>query len=323
MAAGEITISPSRRRIMVTGSNGFVGRHLIKTLEQSLQPGDVIVRAGREPTCDVALDLTDAKSVTAAVAAAAPDIVFHLAGEASVAQAANAAAVTWQVNFVGTMALAVALGEVGPNATLLFTSSAEVYGRAFLDGVVDELARPAPLSVYAQAKLATEQMLAAVLPSSATLIVVRPSNHIGPGQDERFVLPSLARQLALAERTGETARIEVGNLSSERDFMDVRDVVTAYAALVRHYMGTGIREVFNISSQKTRKISSLLDMLRENARVPSEVIVDPGRVRSSEVPVAAIQSTRLRKVIGWDPAFAIDQSVRDVLDEARAMLGNS
>ncbi len=305
------------RRILVTGGSGFVGRHLLAELTENARSGDVILQAGREPDCDVPLDLKDVASVSAAVAAARPDVVLHLAGEASVAQAGNNAAATWQLNLVGTMALAVALGEVSPSATLLFTSSAEVYGRAFLDGVVDETVRPAPSSIYAQAKLAAEQMLAAVLPASATLVVVRPSNHIGPGQDERFALPSFAQQIARAELAGETARIQVGNLDTQRDFMDVRDVVRAYRALVDRFAGTGARETFNISSQNVVPIRTLLEALRGDATVASELIVDPERSRASEVPSAAMDSSRLRETIGWVPAIAIEESARDVLNAAR------
>ncbi len=317
MTRGGTAAAPSPHRILVTGASGFVGRHLVDALARSAAPGTRVLSAGRERTCDVMLDLADPASVRLAVEAAAPDVVFHLAGEASVAQAGNNAAATWQVNLVGTMALAAALGTVSPAATLLFTSSAEVYGRAFLDGPVDERTRPEPSSVYAQAKLAAEQMLAAVLPTSATLIVARPSNHIGPGQDARFALPSFAEQLARAEQAGERAQIHVGNLDSERDFMDVRDVVRAYEMLVCQYGGTGARETFNISSQQSRSIKSLLDLLREDARVDSDVIVDPARSRPSEVPIASVSSSRLRDAVGWVPSIEISASVHDVLNAAR------
>lgn len=317
MAVQEAGTAPAGRRIMVTGSRGFVGRHLVETLTQSGYPADQIACPGREPACTIRLDLGDAASIRSAVEAAVPDMVYHLAGEASVAQSGHYAAATWQANFVGTMDLALALAEVNPAVTLLFVSSAEVYGQAFLDGPVDEAVRPAPSSVYAQAKLATEQMLAAVLPQSATLIVARPSNHIGPGQDERFAVPSFARQLALAERAGDSARIQVGNLESERDFMDVRDVVRVYELLTRLYAQTGVRETFNISSQQSRSVRSLLDMLRQDARVASEVVVDPARSRPSEVPVALVGSSRLREMTGWAPTIPMDQTIRDVLNDAR------
>lgn len=306
------------RRVLVTGGSGFVGKHLLAMLRRATDDGVEIFRAGHEGRTDVRFDLTDPPSVVAAVAETRPDLVFHLAGQASVAGADAAAAATWRVNLVGSLALAEALATVNPRATLLFASSAEVYGRAFLDGSVDETSVPQPTSVYAQVKLATEQMLMAVLPRSATVIVARPTNHIGPGQSDRFALASFAAQLAAGERAGARTTIQIGNLETRRDFMDVRDVVRAYLGLVSRYHGNEVREIFNIASEKTRTICSVLDMLRAASTVESEVRVDPERVRPAEIPETSADPSRLRAAIGWEPEWSLDRSVRDVLDDARA-----
>lgn len=310
---------PDASRVLVTGASGFVGRHLVDLL--TTHGGVTVVRAGRAgEDADIVFDLADQNSVAQGIAETRPDIVFHLAGEASVAAAARAAARTWQVNVGGSLALATALAEVNPAATLLFASSSEVYGRAFLDGAASENDRPAPVSVYGQSKLAAEQMLAAVMAPNATLIVARPSNHIGPGQDGRFALPSFAAQLVAGERAGERATIQVGNLDAERDFMDVRDVVRAYALLAHRLHGSSARETVNIASGTLRSINTMLDALRRSARIDSEVVVDPTRLRAAEIQRESVDAKKLRAATGWTPDYPLERSVADILDDWRRRL---
>jgi GDP-4-dehydro-6-deoxy-D-mannose reductase len=172
-----------------------------------------------------------------------------------------------------------------------------------------------PNSVYGRTKLAAEQMLADVLPAELRLIVVRPSNHVGPGQDERFALPSFARQLAEGERAGGPIAISVGNLEAERDFMDVRDVVRAYLALLANAESRG---VYNIASGSVRPVRELLDMMRSAARVETRVEVDPDRQRAVDIPVAAVNADRIRAETGWKPCFAMERTLADLLADVRA-----
>lgn len=310
-------------RIFVTGADGFVGRHLLTALRIAA-PDALVVCGGRGPDADVIMDLRVPDSVGVAIAEARPDLVFHLAGEASVASADIASAETWRVNLVGTLALAESLGRTNPAATLLFSSSSEVYGRAFADhGKLTEDRCPLPVSVYAHSKLATEAMLATVLPARTTLICARPSNHVGPGQGLRFALPSFAAQLAESEMAGRWATIRVGNLGAERDFLDVRDVVSAYLLLAARLRGSAAREVVNVASGNPVTIGTLLDKMRALATMPSEVIVDRDRFRPAEVRCATVDATKLRQMTGWTPHYDLGQSVQAVLDDWRAQRAGS
>lgn len=310
------------RRILVTGADGFVGSHLVPALAARLAPDARLVLASRTPSArgareEIGFDLTDQASVTAAVEAVRPDLVVHLAAQASVGQSLGAAAGTWAINVGGSLALATALARHAPVCTSFFVSSVEVYGLSFNDGVATETTVMRPQSAYSRSKAAAEWMLADVLPASARLIVVRPSNHSGPGQDERFVIPAFAAQIARIER-GAAPGIGVGNLDAARDFMDVRDVIAGYVGLLARADSLPQRNVFNVASGRTMRIAALLDILRGMSRAATTVVTDPARVRPSEVPLAAIDAGAFRAAAGWTPQYRIEDTLAAVLNDLRA-----
>ena len=311
------------RSVLVTGGAGFVGRWLTAALRPHLPDGaEMTVTQHAAPGSPalgvIACDLRDADAVRAAITQCRPDLVVHLAAQASVGQSLAAAAQTWAVNVAGTLNLAQAVAEFAPGATLLFASSVDVYGSAFNQGVVVEDTPPAPLSAYGRTKRAAEDLLADVLGPDNRLIVARPTNHSGPGQDARFVLPSFADQIAAIEAGRTPPVIHVGALEAKRDFLDVRDVVDAYLHLLRAE-SPSLREVYNIASGRSVAIGHLLDLLLANARVDVTVTPDPARMRPSEVPVADIDATRLRETTGWHPTRDLETMVRDVLEDRRAL----
>jgi GDP-4-dehydro-6-deoxy-D-mannose reductase len=228
------------------------------------------------------------------------------------------------VNVDGTLALAAASGRLPERPTFVFVSSSEVYGDSFRGGAASETTPLHPLSAYAKSKAAAEAGLATALPQGARLVILRPFNHTGVGQDLRFVLPSLAAQVAEIESGRRPARLEVGNLDAVRDFMDVRDVCDAYLAVLgvaRQLPRLGVARaessVFNIASGKPRRIGDYVEMLRRQAKVAFEVAVDPARLRASDIPVMAGSSARLEALTGWRPRVPMEQTLNELLDHFR------
>lgn len=316
-------------RILITGVGGFVGRHALWTLAAARVPGDALAglglhvpEAAPEGVTLAGIDLLDGAAVSAFVARFAPTHVLHLAGLASVGQAGGAPAQTWRVNFSGTLNLAEAVVAGAPGSTFLFASSGEVYGRAFLaGGALDETAVPLPANTYARTKLAGETLLADVLPAAGIrLVTLRPFNHIGPGQDERFVVASLACQIARIEAGLSDPVLEVGDLSARRDFLDVGDVVAAYAAVIRRTDDFETASIFNVGSGRARPVSELLDGLRERARVPFEIRIAADRLRPSEIPTASGDASALTRATGWQPRIDLANSLARILDEARTRI---
>lgn len=314
------------RSVLVTGADGFVGRVLVGRLVAMLAPGAQLTLCARSPIADapgpvVPLDLSNDKAVADAVAAARPDLVVHLAALSSVAGSASNAAATWQVNVGGTMRLAAAIAALCAPATVLFASSAEVYGRTFNEGCLDEEAPLGPQSPYARSKAAAEAALADMLPGNVQLIVARPCNHSGPGQDARFVLPSFAEQIVAIEHGDRTPVMRVGNLESRRDFLHIDDVIDAYMALLAAAPHLPARTVFNIASGNPVTIGSLLTGLLAQSSSKIMVETDPDRMRTADVASTCLLPDRLLAATGWKPMRTHDDLLRAVLDDKRRMVG--
>lgn len=316
------------RTVLVTGSAGFVGGYAMRALQTALEPADRLIGVSRDgdPGRDafwktIVLDLRGEQAVHDAVGALQPTHVLHLAAVTSIANAGDDPGETWRVNFGGSMNLAAALARHCPACVFVHASTAEVYGRSFLAGTaLDESAALQPTNVYARSKVATEAMLSDVLPQTARLVVARPFNHTGPGQDDRFVVPSFADQIARIELTSADSPhvMEVGDLSNARDFLDVVDVVDAYVDLLLRADHLPVRSIFNISSGTARQIGDVLELLRAMSTVSFEVRVAQDRLRRSPTPIAFGTAEALHRAIGWRPRVDWADTVRAVLDAARA-----
>ncbi len=309
-------------RALVTGGNGFVGRHLCAELRNRSWETFVAGRsAGDGDAVDFELDLADAANVRDAVAAARPDVVFHLAAQAFVPRAREDPLGTFETNVMGTARLVDAMRAFSPGAPmrLVFVSSGEVYGaHPASDLPLREDATTAPSNPYAASKLAGETIvLAATRENAIGAIVTRAFNQIGPGQSPPFVVPSFAARLARIAAGGDPL-LPVGNLESQRDFLDVRDVVRAYADLGERGVPG---EIYNVCSGVPTAIVDILRKLVTIAHVGVEIREDPALVRAVDVPIVYGDNAKLRAATDWEPTFALARTLRDVYDESARTVG--
>lgn len=299
-------------RAMVTGASGFVGRYLVEALRRDAI--HVLACGGPRDEGDgiFPIDLADAGSLRAALDAACPDVVFHLAAQTFVPDSLQAPLETFEVNALGTARLAEAVRAYGadPPPRILFTSSAEVYGvRDPGDYPLRETLALRPVNPYGASKAAAEAMLLSLARTyGLDVVIARAFNTIGPNQSERFVVASLAAQLARIA-AGAQPQMYVGSLSSARDFLDVRDVVEAYLALARRGEGA---QVYNVCSGRAVTIADVLRELITIAHVPVEVREDAQRLRAVENPLSVGSPQRLREATGWEAKIPFARSLRDV-----------
>jgi GDP-4-dehydro-6-deoxy-D-mannose reductase len=286
---------------LVTGAEGFVGRHLRTLL------GDGAVPAR--------MDVRDGSAVAEAVQATQPEAVVHLAAESSVASSWQDPTKAWSVNVIGTVNVLEAVRKERPNARVLFVSTGEIYGRAS-ELPTPETAPAAPVSPYAATKAAAEVACDQARRSGVDVVVARAFNTEGPGRDERFALGSWAQQIARLEREGGGV-LEVGNLSAERDITDVRDICRAYTLLLDDRIAP---DTYNVASGRSVPVSRVLDLFLTLANVPVEVVRSEHRLRPADIPCMVGDASRLREATGWMPVIPLEQTVADMLQAARVTM---
>jgi GDP-4-dehydro-6-deoxy-D-mannose reductase len=242
-----------------------------------------------------------------------PDQVVNLAAVTTLRESFENPRNTYDINFLGTLNLLMALRECRFAGRMLFVSSSEVYGLLNeSDLPVSESKIPKPLSPYAVAKIAAEDLCYQWSQTEDfEIVTARPFNHIGPGQSERFAIADFGRQVAAIKLGLSNPVIHVGDIDTTRDFTDVRDIVSAYRLLLEHGRNG---EVYNVCSSKERTVRSLLERMYELSGVTVELRSDPARLRLSEQRRTRGNNNKLMAITSWVPNFSLDQTLSDILN---------
>jgi GDP-4-dehydro-6-deoxy-D-mannose reductase len=312
-------------RVLVTGADGFVGRHLVRRL---LREGDQVAAACRPggPAVEWAgpaahpdpetlrLEITDAASVRSALDWR-PDAIAHLAAVASTREASHDPGAAWAVNAAGTARVLAAAAELRDQGLVdplvLIVSTGEVYGMAARPVPRVETDPLAPVSSYAASKLGAEvASLAEWRRTALRVVIARPFPHTGAGQTTQYVAPALAQRLREARRTGATT-VPTGNLDPVRDLLDVHDVVEAYCTLLRRGQPG---EAYNIARGEGLSVAELFERLARLIGVDARPAPDPALRRASDIPHLVGDSTKLRRATGWAPSITLEQTLRGLVD---------
>ncbi len=308
-------------RALITGIAGFFGNHLserLLSLEWDVYGLDLRTPAIphlQNKTYITSLDNKD--HLHAILAEVKPDIVFHLAGIIK----ANHAQSYIEANVLGTLSLFEALLETGIKPRVILASSSAVYGAGQGKRLISEKFPLRPITDYAVSKVAQEAIGQRFwFGNGIPVIIARTFNTLGPGQPETLACSAFARQIAFAENNEQIHSIQIGNLNTHRDFVDIRDVTNALALLsIQGKPG----EAYNICSGKTVSIQECLNELLKLSRKPLQVSKDPTKLQKNDVPIQIGTPAKLKQATRWDPQFSTKQSLADMLNDWRKRIAAS
>lgn len=311
-------------KVLITGANGFVGRHLCAHLLSlgTYELHGTHIEAHLSPDAPAIqwhqLDLREAAPTLSLLQKLQPDLVFHLAAQAFVPQSYEDPWETLENNIRGQVNLLEGLRQAAIPARILVISSAHVYGKIQAeDNPIRETQAFAPDSPYSVSKAAQDLLAQQYhLAHGLHTVRARPFNHIGPGQNTRFALPNFADQIAAAELGQAPPVIEVGNLAASRDFTDVRDVVRAYHLMLTQGQAGA---VYNVCSGLCYTMEHLLNLLCAQSHIPLEVRTRPDRFRPLDIPKMQGDASRLHQDTGWQATIDIQQSLGDILNFYRKL----
>ena len=313
--------------ILVTGAAGFAGSHLLELLaadraRDAATRVDIVGwhRPGKKPPAVNgvrwdAVDLLDRTAVAEAIRRHQPGAVYHCAGAAHVGRAWDSVTSTFAVNVRGTHHLLDALRAASLSPVVFVPSSAMIYRPS--NEPIPEDHDLVPPNPYGLSKLAQEMLAVRALADGIDVRIGRAFNHVGPRQDPAFAASGFARQIAEIEAGRHEPRIVVGNLSAQREVIDVRDTVRAYRAILEQ--GSSGRP-YNVSSGRAYPVGEVVGRLVAKSRVPVHVRVDASRFRPNDIPLLVGDPSRIRDEIGWTPAIPLDQTLDDMLEYWRSQM---
>lgn len=321
------------KKIMITGFSGFVSRHFVEYLYDNKLSYEILGVDIKEPELEPRqfqpilnlrfqkLDLLDTAALQDVIRTFHPDYILHLAAFSSVAYSWKYPSACFENNTKIFLNLTDILRAELPDCRLLSVGSSEEYGN-----VTDELLPLSeelpldPVSPYAVARVAQEMMSKVLVNGfGMKIMLTRSFNHIGPYQDERFVVPGFIRRvLNLAQSGAKNGEIETGDTTIVRDFLDVRDVVRAYYLLLTE--GTP-GEVYNICSGKGVELSAVLEMIADIVGVQVTGKVNQEFVRPGDNQIVIGSAAKIEAELGWKAEIPLRTTLEDMIHTMQPCAG--
>lgn len=313
-------------KMLITGFSGFVSSHFVEYLYKENLVYEICGLDRNMPrysyeqfndklkiTFKIA-DMTNVDRVYEIISEFQPDYILHLAAFSSVAYSWQYPLVSFMNNCNIFLNLASVVKEICPKCRILSVGSSEEYGNvAHEDLPIRENQVKNPVSPYAVARV-SQEMLSKIFVDAygMDIIMTRSFNHIGPRQDERFVIPSFIRRIMNIKKCGKSeGEIETGDLTIVRDFVDVRDVVKAYYLLMKKGKKG---EVYNICSGKGITLKNVVDVIAEEIGVKVTTRINPDFVRPKENMEMVGSAYKLESELGWEREYEFRQTIADMIN---------
>jgi GDP-4-dehydro-6-deoxy-D-mannose reductase len=320
----DVLAAVDGRAVLVTGATGFVGGHVVDLLCRAGAVVTAVSRAGgsnsgvaaTQVSSFVAGDVSDGRFVHEVVHSSAPEVVVHLAASMTPGSDMGDGFGGFGPTVRSTAWFVDALATLRPTARLVVLSSSAVYGDSG-PAPVSETAPVRPLTDYGVSKAAQELVaLRARWAGELDVVVLRAFNAIGPGLPRDRVLGEVARQLV--EARASPAAIAIGNLHPRRDFIDVRDVAAALAAVAA---SERVPPVLNVASGSSHSVEDVVERLIRLSGRSAHIVEATDRRRDREISDQVGDASLLAEVTGWSPQHGLDASLADLLADVKASSG--
>ena len=307
----------------ITGVGGMMGSHLLETLAKA---GHAVLGTYYLPTIDLSdvrgypleeVNVTDWCSVYDSLGRFRPDAIFHLAAQSYPTASWDRPIETLNSNVIGTAVVCEAARRLVPGAKLLVAGSSGEYGTVAAEDIpVKENHALEPLHPYGVSKVATD-LLAYQYHANFGLHTLRVRIFNCTGPRKVGDAPSdFVRRVVWLERHNEEHTIRVGNLSTNRTFVDVRDLVRGLVLLVEKGRAG---EVYNLGGETACPMQRVLEVvLAHSTRSDIVTRVDPALLRPTDEKIIWGDCSRLRAETGWRQSISLEQTVSDMLTYWRA-----
>lgn len=303
--------------VLIFGAGGFVGSYLSREFMghgYNIFGSDKVHSAMLPSEVDFEpADLMDSEAVEKLVNKISPDIIVNLAAISSVGASWNIPQLTMQVNVVGALNIMEAARKSVKKPKILFVGSSEEY--VISDFPMNEDRQLNASNPYGISKVTQEQFAKLYKEQYGLKIYcVRPFNHTGVGQRDSFVLPSFCKQVAEIEKSGNSGKIKVGNLTVKRDFSHVKDIVRAYRMIVE---SENCDLIYNVGSGTAYSLEDMLQYIIKMSSQKIKVEIDQSRFRPTDQPVICCDYNLIKTELGWEPQYTVFDALKEMLEYYR------
>jgi GDP-4-dehydro-6-deoxy-D-mannose reductase len=294
----------SEKNWLITGIEGFVGSHLFPLLQQRGYTvfGTTWIKTLANDKNIFYLDLADQEQIDSLVAKIRPRYLALIAGFSSMRDSFHKKEECLKINYHSTRYFLEAIRKYKLKTKVLIISSAMMYSPS--DEMLIEDSLLLNSSPYAESKIKQEELITDF--PEIEIVASRSFNHTGPGQLETFIVPKLAK--GFVEATADNLQFELGDIDSERDFLDVRDVCNAYRILLEEATN---HKIYNICSSRSFSVRQVIKMLEKKSGKEAEIVINPAFINQHERKKIIGDNSRITSDTSWRPTIPFEQTVYD------------